>query len=148
MKKIMKEFETSIFGFKTKLLNVRCKEVDGEEVLDVDFSLLAQQIFYDLLSHPIRLTGNQLRFMRKHLGLRQEDMKDLVGIEQSNFSRLEAKGDQIAFENDIDLIGLKAEFAKIMLKQRKWKNVRELSKFIHAASEFKNPKRVFVRKLA
>lgn len=145
--KNLKEYKTGILGFKIKLLNVPVIEVDGESVVDVDFEVLAEQIFFDLLREPIRLTGSQVRFMRKHLGLRQEDMKELLGIEQGNFSRLEAKGEDIAFESDIDLIALKAEFAKLKLEQVK-SNTPRLSEFIHPAGDYKDPDKTFVRKIA
>lgn len=147
-KKIIKEFETKLLGFKIKLLNVPIVEMDGEEVIDVDFEELAEQVFFDLLSRPIRLTGNQVRFMRKHLDLKQDDMKNLLGIKQGNFSRLEAKGDKVAFDNDIHLIALKAEFAKMKIQQTKSRRPPLLSDFIHPVSEYKNPDKTFVRKIA
>ena len=148
MKKNIKECVTNILGFKIKLLNVPILMVDGEEVVDVDFDALAEDIFFDFLRSPVRLTGDQLRFMRKHLALRQVEMFDILGLKQSTYSRFEANGNKLAFDVDMELIALKVEFAKIKIGQMKGKIGTDISQFVHRASELKNPEKTFIRKIA
>ena len=81
-------------GFPILLVDPPLVEVRGEQVPDVNMSELQEAVFRSLAVFPARLTGAQLRFVRKHLRLRQADLADVLNMaNHSVVSQWESKED-------------------------------------------------------
>jgi len=63
-KKTVKFFDDFGFGFQVRIFNAPLLKVRGEWVLDVDQSKLQKTLLLALASKPVRLTGNEIRFIR------------------------------------------------------------------------------------
>lgn len=98
MSKIYKDATLYDFGFKVCIKNAPWRNFEGEEILDLDLSRIADEVTNQLLLSTQKLTGNQVRFLRKQLRLTQQEVADALGRHQSNLSVDENKGDKLAFE--------------------------------------------------
>lgn len=67
-------------GFPVLLVNVPLVEVRGHSVPDVNMKTLQTSVFATLVTKPARLTGAEVRFIRKHLGLRQADLAQVLNM--------------------------------------------------------------------
>lgn len=63
-KKTVKYFDDSGFGFKVRIVNAPMLKMRGEWVLDVDQQKLQSGLLDALARKPVRLTGNEIRFIR------------------------------------------------------------------------------------
>ncbi len=63
-KKTVKYFDNFGFGFQVRIFNAPMLKVRGEWVLDVDQNKLQSSLLYALARKPVRLTGNEIRFIR------------------------------------------------------------------------------------
>lgn len=75
-----KTFVYEAFGFPIKLVNVPMKKVVGEWVIDVDFHALEKMVLRLLIHKRTPLTGAELRFIRKYLGLTTTEFGKLLGV--------------------------------------------------------------------
>jgi DNA-binding transcriptional regulator YiaG len=81
-------------GFPVLLVHPRMVEIRGEQVPDVNMAELQEAVFRSLAVCSARLTGAQLRFVRKHLRLRQTDLAEVLNIaNHSVVSQWESKED-------------------------------------------------------
>ncbi len=84
-------------GFPVLLVNVRMVEVRGERVPDVNLRHLQEAAFRLLVDKPARLSGSEIRFIRKHLRMRQADLATLLNMaNHSVVSQWESRGDEPA----------------------------------------------------
>ncbi|MCK6576264.1 hypothetical protein L6V77_34885 [Myxococcota bacterium] len=67
-------------GFPVLLADVPVVEIRGEQVPDVNLKALQDAVFTLLLTKPSRLTGAEVRFIRKHLRLRQADLAQVLNM--------------------------------------------------------------------
>ena len=82
------------FGFPVFLLGVETVEVgDSRSYLDIPHQKLAKNLFLAVLLKPTFLTGAELKFLRKHLDLTQEEFAKVIGAKgHSNIAGWENKG--------------------------------------------------------
>ena len=82
------------FGFPVFLIGVKTVQTgDGNSYLDIPHQKLSRTLFLTLLVKPALLTGAELKFLRKHLDLTQDDFAKLVGAKgHSNIAGWENKG--------------------------------------------------------
>ena len=82
------------FGFPVFLLGVETVEVgDSRFYLDIPHQKLAKNLFLAVLLKPTFLTGAELKFLRKHLDLTQEEFAKVIGAKgHSNIAGWENKG--------------------------------------------------------
>ena len=84
-------------GFPVLLLNPRMVKVRGERVPDVNLRHLQEAAFRLLVAKPGRLTGSEVRFIRKFLRMRQADLADVLNMaNHSVVSQWESRGDEAA----------------------------------------------------
>lgn len=76
----MADFLCMELGFPILLVNPRMVEVRGERVPDVNMKELQEAAFRLLIVKPGRLTGSEVRFIRKHLRMRQADLARLLNM--------------------------------------------------------------------
>jgi DNA-binding transcriptional regulator YiaG len=82
-------------GFPIRLVNVRMVEVRGQQVPDVNMKTLQELVFRRLVDKPARLTGSEVRFIRKYLRLRQADLAEVLNMaNHSVVSQWESRGDE------------------------------------------------------
>ena len=65
-KKVQKSYIDYGFGFPVQILNAPLKRVQGEWVLDLNFEKYEKAVLFALAMKPVRLSGNEIRFIRHH----------------------------------------------------------------------------------
>lgn len=67
-------------GFPILLINPPMVTVRGQQVPDVNLRELQELVFHLLVAKPARFTGAEVRFVRKHLRLRQADLAEVLNM--------------------------------------------------------------------
>ena len=84
-------------GFPVILVDPPLVEVRGQVLHDVNMKELAAAVFRLLVTKPSRFTGDEVRFIRKHQGLRQADLAAVLNMaNHSVVSQWEARNDAAA----------------------------------------------------
>jgi len=84
-------------GFPVVLVDPPMVTVRGQEVPDVNLRALQEAVFQMLVVKPTRLTGAEVRFVRKFLHLRQADLAELLNMANHTVvSQWESHGDEPA----------------------------------------------------
>ena len=78
--KIKKIFIDREFGFPVKLLNVPMIKVRGIWTPHINYNLLSEQLLKMLCQKPIRLTGNEIRFIRFSLEMSLQDFAKRLAV--------------------------------------------------------------------
>lgn len=99
---VLPEFTVDDLGasFKVVLINsVSCIEKeDGKEFYIPDYQGLIKQIAVSRAAHPAKLKSNDIRFLRRSLGLKSKEMAEKLDIGPEHFSRCE-KGEKTLSPN-------------------------------------------------
>lgn len=64
--KIQKSFVDTGLGFPVRLLNVPMIKIRGRWTPNIDYGRLTDAVLRALCAKPVRLTGNEVRFIRLH----------------------------------------------------------------------------------
>ncbi|MDY0062296.1 MAG: hypothetical protein RBU45_20960 [Myxococcota bacterium] len=84
-------------GFPIVLVDPPMIEVRGQQLPDVNLRELQEAAFRLLVVKPARLTGAEVRFIRKHLRLRQADLARVLNMaNHSVVSQWESREDEPA----------------------------------------------------
>lgn len=84
-------------GFPLLLVDPPMVEVRGQQIPDVNLRELQEAVFHLLIIKPARLTGAEVRFIRKHLRLRQADLARVLNMaNHSVVSQWESREDEPA----------------------------------------------------
>ena len=78
-------------GFPVVLLNVPRKKIRGEEIVDINYKVLSDNVFKALIEKPARLSGAEIKFIRHHMKKNQEEFAELIHVERSTISVWEKK---------------------------------------------------------
>src|SRR5579862_2131773 len=84
--------ETFIYeglGFPIELIDTPMKKVFGEWIIDIDMNELQKFVFKGLIHKPYPLTGKELRFMRKFLGMSTKEFGENLGISHATVVKWE-----------------------------------------------------------
>jgi len=82
-------------GFPVLLVNARMVKVQGQRVPDVNLRHLQKAAFSSLVKKPGRLSGSEVRFIRKYLRMRQTDLAKVLNMaNHSVVSQWESRGDE------------------------------------------------------
>lgn len=82
-------------GFPIVLVDPPMVEVRGHQVPDLNLRELQEAVFRLLIVKPARLTGAEVRFIRKHLRMRQADLARVLNMaNHSVVSQWERREDQ------------------------------------------------------
>lgn len=65
-RKIFKTFNDQGFGFRVQIINAPMVKVRGDWVLDLDQNKLQKSLLQALALKPVRLIGNEIRFIRHY----------------------------------------------------------------------------------
>jgi hypothetical protein len=84
-------------GFPILLVDPPMVTVRGHQVPDVNLRALQEAVFRMLVGKPARLTGAEVRFIRKYLRLRQVDLAEVLNrANHTVVSQWESRGDERA----------------------------------------------------
>lgn len=84
-------------GFPVVLEDPPMITVRGQTFPDVNLRELAETVFGRLIAKPTRLTGDEVKFIRKHLRLRQADLARVLNMaNHSVVSQWESHGEDAA----------------------------------------------------
>jgi len=82
-------------GFPILLVDPPMVEVRGHQVPDVNLRELQEAVFRLLIGKPTRLVGAEVRFIRKHVRMRQADLARVLNMaNHSVVSQWEGREDQ------------------------------------------------------
>ena len=91
----MAEIVFNELGFPILLVDPPMIEVRGHQVPDVNLRVVQDAAFHLLVVKPSRLTGAEVRFIRKHLRLRQADLARVLNMaNHSVVSQWESREDE------------------------------------------------------
>lgn len=99
-KKIIEEHYASELGLPVVIKNVPIIEVDGEEILDIDYSKISEALFANLLLKPYPLTGAEIRFMRLFMELTLEKFATALHVTHPTVLSWEKNGNQFTNMTD------------------------------------------------
>ena len=96
------------FGFPVLLLDVPMVQVRGDWTPDVDYNQLARRLLLALAGSPVRLIGNEIRFIRHSLSMTLEQFAQRFGVTHPAVIKWEQTGNRStsmtwAVEKDIRL---------------------------------------------
>lgn len=79
-KSILPEYKADELGLPLIIRNVPIIEIEGHEVLDIDYSKISELLFASLILKPFPLTGAEVRFMRLFMGLTLESLAESLHV--------------------------------------------------------------------
>ena len=107
-KKTVKRFVYTGFGFPVVLLDVTMGKVRGTWTPVVDYNRLQKNVVEALAYKPVRLTGNEIHFVRAYFGMTLAEFGDRFSVSHPAVIKWENAGDEAtamkwAVEKDIRL---------------------------------------------
>lgn len=93
----IKNYEWNGFGFPLIFEELPAVKLRGELVPDVDFNAFAKPVIQFICANQeIPLSGNQVKFIRMHLGMTLRQFAEFVGVRHQSVMRWEEKGKSAA----------------------------------------------------
>jgi DNA-binding transcriptional regulator YiaG len=89
---VNKKHETFVYeglGFPVELIDCPMKKMLDEWVLDINLVALQRFVFQRLIHKPYPLTGKEIRFMRKFLGLSTTAFGEKLGVSHATVVKWE-----------------------------------------------------------
>ena len=132
-----KKYETFVYeglGFPVELIDCPMKKMLGEWVIDINMAALQRFVFQGLIHKPTPLTGKEIRFMRKFLGISTTAFGEKLGLSHATVVKWENGQAQIAPTQETYLRLLLCEYFKDSELLRLYKEIRpeQLAKKKHA----------------
>lgn len=78
--KIIDEYRADELGLPVLIRGVPIIEIDGYEVMDIDYEKISELLFAALIIKPFPLTGAEVRFMRLFMGLTLENLANSLHV--------------------------------------------------------------------
>jgi DNA-binding transcriptional regulator YiaG len=78
--KIIDEYRADELGLPVLIRGVPIIEIDGHEVMDIDYAKISKVLFMALIIKPFPLTGAEIRFMRLFMGLTLENLANSLHV--------------------------------------------------------------------
>jgi DNA-binding transcriptional regulator YiaG len=95
MEKKTETFTYEGFGFPVVLVNCPMKKILGEWVIDINISALQRVVFEEVIRTPYPLSGKEIKFMRKFLGMSTTELGKKLGLSHVTIIKWEKKESQI-----------------------------------------------------
>lgn len=104
----MKNTKTESFiyeglGFPIELIDVPMKKVFGEWIMDIDMNQFQLFIFNSLVHKTSRITGKELKFMRKFLDLSTTELGKRIGVTHVAILKWEKETTKMSISQEIYL---------------------------------------------
>ena len=94
-KKVKKSFVDYGFGFPVLIVDAPLKSIQGEWVLDVNFEKYERAVLWALAMKPVRLSGNEIKFIRHHFEMDLKSFGERFGdVAHSAVIKWEKSGDE------------------------------------------------------
>ena len=120
--KIQKLYVDYGFGFPVKILNAPMRKIRGSWALDLNFEKYEKAALAALAVKPVRLSGNEVKFIRHHFEMTQKRFGNRFGdVAHSAVIKWERAGDKAtkmgwAIEKDIRLFIVRETMPKYLGK--------------------------------
>ena len=116
-RKTQKSYTYDGLGFPVILLNAAMVKVRGAWVPDVDLNAIRDSVFKVMAAKPVRLTGNEIRFVRHHVRMTLEEFARRLDVTHQAVMKWEKCGDDAtnmawSTEKDMRLFVLRKSKAK------------------------------------
>ena len=132
-KKLQKSFTDTGLGFPITLLNVTMVKVRGKWTPKIDYNILTRTVLMALSEKSVRLTGNEVRFIRHHHEMTLEQFASRFGVTHAAVIKWEKTHDEPtkmswAIEKDLRLfvqftvLGKPAKLAELYSELEKEKS--------------------------
>lgn len=72
--RIIKEYRADELGLPILIKNIPVIEIEGHEVMDIDYAVISKMLFAALIIKPLPLTGAEVRFMRLFMEMTLEGL--------------------------------------------------------------------------
>lgn len=107
-RKVQKTFIDTGFGFPITLLNVPMVKVRGQWTPEIDYNALTRAVLLALSEKPVRLTGDEVKFIRLHFEMTLEKFAERFGVSHAAVIKWEKSHDEAtkmswALEKDLRL---------------------------------------------
>ena len=83
-------------GFPIELIDAPMKKVFGEWIIDIDMNKLQLFVLNGLIHKPYPLTGREIRFMRKFLGISTTEFGENLGVSHATIIKWEKEQAKVA----------------------------------------------------
>jgi DNA-binding transcriptional regulator YiaG len=94
--RVISEYRADELGLPVIMKDVPVIEVDGMEVLDIDYEKISELIFFALIMKPAPFTGLEVRFMRLFMGLTLEKLATSLHVTHPTVIAWEKHGEASA----------------------------------------------------
>ena len=94
-KKIQKTFVDTGFGFPVTLLNVPMIKLRGKWTPQIDYNLLTQSVLLAISEKAVRITGNEIRFIRLHFEMTLEEFANRFAVSHAAVIKWERALDEM-----------------------------------------------------
>jgi DNA-binding transcriptional regulator YiaG len=106
--KIQKSFIDTGLGFPVRLVNVPMIRSRGKWTPNIDYNRLSEAVLNALSEKPVRLTGNEVRFIRLHFEMTLQGFADRFAVSHAAVIKWEKTKDELtgmkwASEKDLRL---------------------------------------------
>jgi hypothetical protein len=91
--KIIKAFKYKALGFEITIRDAPFTEFQDDWVFEVPPPLIGDTIYKQLAEYPARLTGNHVKFIRKHNRMNTRKFAERLGVTNAAVTKWEKKGD-------------------------------------------------------
>lgn len=79
---------------------VKCGKCGNEEVIIPRMNELMRLLALAVVSRPVRLRGEEVRFLRKYLNMTQSQFAELIHVHKSSLSKWENDEDKVGEQSD------------------------------------------------
>ena len=94
--KIQKSYTDHGLGFPVQIINAPMRKIRGKWTLDVNFAKYEKAILFVLAHKPVRLTGNEIKFIRHYFEMDLKSFGKRFGdVAHSAVIKWEKSGDEL-----------------------------------------------------
>jgi putative transcriptional regulator len=103
---------------------IRCPHCKVEMPILRGVNRIMRTIAQALVNKPYRLSGAEVRFLRKHVGMTQEQFSQLIHVDKTTLSKWETGDDPVGIHSDLLIraiamdCGAARQFAQVQEKRR------------------------------
>lgn len=92
--KIQKSFTDTGLGFPVRLFNVPMIKIRGKWTPNIDYNRLTEAVLHALCEKPVRLTGNEVRFIRLHFEMTLQEFAERFSVSHAAVIKWEKTKDE------------------------------------------------------
>ena len=93
-KKSSKDYWAHELGLPVLIKDAPVIEIEGEEVVDLDYKIISEVLFIGLIMKPMPLTGAEVRFMRLFMEFTLEGLAEKLQVKHPTVLNWENRGNE------------------------------------------------------